>query len=91
MVFFGLLLKLFSLFQLTDDSNVQCTHCRKQYLLRFCSGTSGHVTSSCDSDTDELFVVSAEAGLRHRVLPPPTRQIFHYDRSVAAEIVELTP
>jgi len=41
-------------------------------------------------DTDELFIVSAEAGLHHRVLLSPARQIFHYDRSAAAEIIELT-
>jgi len=47
-------------------------------------------TVNLQSNTDELFTVSAEAGLHHRVLLPPTRPVFHYDRSVAAEIVELT-
>jgi len=34
--------------------------------------------------------VSVDAGLQHRVLLPPDHQIFHFDRTVAAEIVELT-
>ena len=43
-----------------------------------------------DTDSDKLFVVSADAGLQHRVLSPPARRIFHYDRTVATEIVELS-
>jgi len=45
---------------------------------------------SLKSNTDELPVVLAEAGLHRRVLLPTDHQIFHYDRTVASEIVELT-
>jgi len=50
------------------------------------------ITSSfhVKSKTDKLFIVSVEAGLRHHILLAPTHQVFHYDRSITAEIVELT-
>jgi len=47
----------------------------------------GHIIVYC---LNSVFIVSAEAGLHHRVLSPPAHEIFHYDRTVLAEVVELT-